>query len=187
MPFMRPCSAFLVFVPAVLLAGCSALLPRAYTNYTGQDAATVFAQDPEGFVGTFYLSVYEKTGNCYDRKERYELGSNVLPSGGTLMSAKVRPGQLMALQQLYSAGQWAMVDGKMTYNKDGFTESRWVSFIPEPGKRYFLDPALGAREIPSDYPVTAYTKATSIFSDFKTPLKRNWDPKNRCQHLIGGS
>lgn len=111
------------------------------------------------------------------------------------MSAKVRPGQLMALQQLYSAGQWVVVDGKVQYNKDGFTESRWASFIPEPGKRYFLAPALGVREIRSDYPtirlsdypVTAYTEASRVFSDFKTPLKLNWDVRNRCQHLIGGS
>lgn len=187
MPSFRLIIPFVALIPAVFLSGCSALLPRDYTNYTGQDAATVFAQDPKGFVGTFYLSVYEKKGTCFDRIERYELGSNVLPSEGRLMTAKVRPGQLMALQQLYSTGKVAVVEGKIKYNKDGFVASRWVAFIPEPGKRYFLDPALGAREIPSSYSVTADTQAARVFSDFTTPLKLNWDPKNLCQHLIGGS
>ena len=103
------------------------------------------------------------------------------------MSTRVKPGQPVALQQLDSEGKLAVVEGKMKYNKDGFTESRWVAFIPEPGKRYFLDPALGVREIPSDYSVTADTQPARVFSDFKTPLTLNWDPKNRCQHLIGGS
>lgn len=187
MPFSRHVRALIALAPAAFLAGCSALLPLDYTNYEGQDAATVYAQDPQDFVGTFYLSVYEKKETCFDRTERYELGSDVLPSEGRLMSARVRPGRLMALQQLYSAGKLAVVEGKMEYNKDGFTESRWVAFIPEPGKRYFLDPALGVREIPSGYPVTADTKPARVFSDFKTPLTLNWDPKIRCQHLIGGS
>ena len=187
MPFFHHVKTSIALAPALFLAGCPILLPLDYTNYEGQDAATVYVQDPQDFVGTFYLSVYEKKGGCFDRTERFELGSNILPSEGQLMSAKVKPGRLMALQQLYHSGsQWALIDGKMTYNRDGFTESRWVSFIPEPGKRYFLDPVLGAREIPSDYQVTVHTKPSVVFSDFKTPLKLNWDAKNRCQHLIGG-
>ncbi|MGL3998565.1 hypothetical protein ACR3LR_01875 [Pantoea eucalypti] len=80
--------------------GSSTLLPLDYKNYEGKDAATVVAINPKGFVGTFYLSVYEKKGSCYDRTERYQLESNLIPSAGHVMTGKVKPGRLMTLQQL---------------------------------------------------------------------------------------
>ncbi|MEA9393622.1 hypothetical protein SJI19_24415 [Acerihabitans sp. TG2] len=168
-----------------LLAGCSALLPLDYRNYEGKDAATVVVKNPKGFVGTFYLSIYEKKGACFNRAERYELDSNFFPSEGRVLTGKVQPGRLMAFQQLNATGPWG--DGTQKYNKAGYVESRWASFIPQPGKRYFLDSHYGVREIPADYAVTVYTEPAKLFSEFKTPVEPNWDATNRCHHLIGGS
>ncbi|MBP2170780.1 hypothetical protein J2125_003972 [Erwinia toletana] len=169
----------------ILLTGCSTLLPLDYRDYEGKDAATVVIKNPKGFVGTFYLSIYEKKGACFDRAERYELDSNILPSEGRVLTGKVQPGRLMAFQRLTTTG--SLGDGTQEYNREGYIESRWVSFIPQPGKHYFLDPYYGVREIPSDYTVTVYTEPAKLFSEFKTPVEPNWDATNRCKHLIGGS
>lgn len=171
----------------IFLAGCSTLLPLDYTDYEGRDAATVVAINPEGFVGTFYLSVYEKKGTCYDRVERYQLESNLIPSAGRVMTGKVKPGRLMAFQQLNTIKSDYDQNGKKTRFPETYLLSQWVPFIPEPGKRYFINTQYGAREISSDYAITVNSDPEKIASDFKTLPQNNWDARNRCQHLIGGS
>lgn len=110
----------------IFLAGCSTLLPLDYTDYEGKDAATVVAINPEGFVGTFYLSVYEKKGTCYDRVERHQLESNLIPSAGRVMTGKVKPGRLMAFQQLntiksdYDQNGKKRDSRKLNYSHNGF-------------------------------------------------------------------
>ncbi|MDH2067179.1 hypothetical protein [Pantoea sp. GD03673] len=180
---MRISAFFLV----IFLTGCSTLLPLNYTDYEGKDAATVVAINPQGFVGTFYLSVYEKKGTCYDRIDRYQLASNLIPSAGRVMTAKVKPGRLMAFQQLNTIESDYDQYGKKTRFSQSYLLSQWVPFIPQPGKRYFLDAKYGAREISADYAITVHSDPARIASTFKTPPRNNWDARNRCQHLIGGS
>lgn len=175
------------FFPVIFLNGCSTLLPLNYTDYEGKDAATVVAINPEGFVGTFYLSVYEKKGTCYDRVDRHQLESNLIPSAGRVMTAKVKPGRLMAFQQLNTIMSDYDRQGKKTRFPESYLLSQWVPFIPQAGKRYFIDTKYGAREISLDYAITVYSDPARIASDFKTLPRDNWDARNRCQHLIGGS
>lgn len=173
--------------PAIILVGCSTLLPLDYKNYEGKDAATVVAINPKGFVGTFYLSVYEKKGSCYDRTERYQLESNLIPSAGHVMTGKVKPGRLMALQQLNTIKSDYDEKGKKTKHQETYLLSQWVPFIPQPRKHYFIDTEYGVREISSDYVITVNSDRAKIASDFIKNPQYNWDARNRCQHLIGGS
>lgn len=55
MPVIPKVMRIATFFTVIFLTGCSTLLPLNYTDYEGQDAATVVAINPEGFVGTFYL------------------------------------------------------------------------------------------------------------------------------------
>lgn len=180
-------SRLVAFIPASLLAGCSALLPLDYKDYSGADAATLVVQEYKGHVGTLYVAFYEKKGDCYDRVERYELDSSVLGADGSVITRKVPPNRLVAFQQLTGGGPNAVVAGQYLYNPSGYVITQWVSLIPKPGKRYFLAPRYGAREIPESYTITPKTNPANVFTEFQTVPEPSWDVNKRCTHLVGGS
>lgn len=171
---------------ALVLSGCSALLPLDYKDYAGPDAATLVVQHKKGSVGTLYVAFYEKKGACYDRVQRYELDSSVFGAEGSVISRKIPPGKLVAFQQIYAIGNLAMIDGEMKYNREGYSGIQWIPLIPQPGKRYYVALNYGAREIPASYSITVNTDPGKVFTEFKNELKPNWDAKQRCRHLIGG-
>ncbi|WP_277976077.1 hypothetical protein [Pantoea endophytica] len=174
---------FKITASALLLSGCSALLPLNYKDYSGSDAATLVIQQREEQSGMLYVSFYEKKGDCYDRMERFQLSPDMWDMSKKVITHKIPPGKLIAVQQLYSAGE-----SKLTM--DTFTTYegvQWIPIISQPGKRYYFAVNYGVREIPADYTITAETDPRVVFSKFKQEPQPNWDAHKICQHLIGGS
>lgn len=172
---------------AFVLTGCSALLPMNYKDYPGTDAATLVVQHRQGEVGTLYVSFYEKKGTCYDRVDRYELDSSALGAEGSVISRKIPPGKLVAFQQIRAIGHFATIDGKMQYDRDGFSEIQWIPLIAQPNKRYYVALNYGVRVIPATYMIKENTNPQEVFSEFRDEVKPTWDANKRCPHLIGGS
>lgn len=168
---------------ALMLSGCSALLPMNYKDYPGPDAATLVIQQREDQRGMLYVSFYEKKGDCYDRMERYQLNPDMWDMNKKLITHKLPPGKLIAVQQIYSAAPARFT--MTTYTT--YTGIQWIPVISQPGKRYYFAVNYGVREIPADYAITSDTDPRKVFSEFKQIPQPNWDAGKRCQHLIGGS
>lgn len=167
----------------LVLSGCSALLPLNYKDYSGSDAATLIIQQREEQRGMLYVSFYEKKGDCYDRIQRYQLSPYMWDMSKKLITHKMPPGKLIAVQQLYSAGE-----SRLTLTSYTTLEGiQWIPLMSQPGKRYYFAVNYGVREIPADYAITSDTDPRKVFSEFKQEPQPNWDAHKRCQHLIGGS
>ena len=166
----------------LLLSGCSALLPLNYKDYAGHDAASLVVQQREAQPGMLYISFYEKKGDCYDRMERYQLSPDMWDMSKKLITHKIQPGRLIAVQQLYNAGDKQVLGSRINYNG-----TQWIPIISQPGKRYYFAVNYGVREVPTDYPIDADTTPAKVFSEFNQIPQPNWDAHKICKHLIGGS
>lgn len=167
----------------LVTSGCSALLPLNYKDYQGPDAATLVMQQRDAQPGMLYLLFYEKKGDCYDRMARYQLSPDMWDMSKKLITHKIPPGKLIAVQQLYNAGE-----AKLTMTSYTTMQGvQWIPVISQPGKRYYFAVNYGVREIPADYVITSDTDPRNVFSEFKQIPQPNWDAHKRCEHLIGGS
>ncbi|MBP2199083.1 hypothetical protein [Pantoea cypripedii] len=171
----------LVAVASVLvLSGCSTLLPLNYKGYTGSDAATLVVQQREDMRGMLYINFYEKKEDCFDLTDSYQLSPDMMDMGKKLITQKIPPGKLIAVQKLYSAGRPVLTMTSYTT----YTGVQWIPLIAQPGKRYYVAANYGVREIPPDYLITADTDPRKVFSEFKQKLQPNWDANKRCKHLL---
>jgi len=169
---------------ALMLSGCSTVLPLDYKNYTGSDAATLVVQHKKGEGGLFYMAFFEKKGECYNRIDRYELNYSASVSEGSVISYRIPPGKIVGIEQIRSIGNFAKIDGKFVYHSAGYTEIQWIPFITQPGKRYFVTWDYGVRVIPAAYTITSDTNPQKVFSEFTQKPEPNWNANQRCKHFL---
>ncbi|RPD97861.1 hypothetical protein BBB56_16840 [Candidatus Pantoea deserta] len=169
---------------ALMLSGCSTVLPLDYKNYTGPNAATLVVQHKKGEGGLFYLAFYEKKGECYDRIERYELNFSASATKGSVISYQIAPGKFVVVEQSHGIGNFAKIEGKFVYHSAGYSETQWIPFITQPGKRYFVARDYGVRVIPANYSITPDTNPAKVFRDFPQQQEPNWNANQRCPHLL---
>ncbi|QOL15361.1 hypothetical protein HGI48_14820 [Dickeya dianthicola] len=100
-----------------------------------------------------------------------------------LITQKIPPGRLIAVQQLYRSGQPVLTLTSYTT----FEGVQWIPVIVQPGKRYYFEVNYGAWEIPADYPITSGTDPGKLFNKFTQSPQPNWDARKRSPHLIGVS
>lgn len=161
------------FLSALLLSGCSNILPLDYSQYEGSDAATIYARNYEGSVGTIYITTYKyvDTDACFDMDTRYELDSNVFAASGNVIKAKIKPGNFYAYEQTRNYGRY-------------IADSR-LSFIPEPGKTYYIMQNERIFEIPDSEVISMNTDEQKLFNQYGKNLVKGWPAKNKCKNFMG--
>ncbi|PIF07527.1 hypothetical protein [Candidatus Pantoea floridensis] len=169
-----------VLTSALILSGCSNLLPRQHKDYTGSDAATLVIQQEE-VAGIVTLLYYENKGECYDRIEIYTVRPNMFDSSRRIFTLKIQPGKLLAVQQIYNTK-------KQFYPLGPFSTVQVIKklpFIPQSGKRYYFAVDRGVHEIPNDYVITSNTDPQKVISEFPQPAQPSWDSTRICRHTWG--
>lgn len=169
-----------VFASALILSGCSNLVPRQHKDYTGPDAATLVIQQEE-IAGVVTLLYYENKGECFDRSETYTVKPSMFDTSKRVFTHKIQPGKLLAVQQIYNVK-------KQSYSWGPFTTVQVIKklpFIPQSGKRYYFAVDRGVHEIPNDYVITANTDPQKVISEFPQLAQPSWDATRLCQHIWG--
>ncbi|EKN4067455.1 TPA: hypothetical protein ACPY4Y_000112 [Yersinia enterocolitica] len=161
-----------IATPLTLLTGCSHLLPLDYQGYNNADAATIYIQNDKGNVGTTYIAKYHyvKADACYQMDTRYELNSNILAADGNIIESKIEPGGFYAVEQSLSQGP------RVAYLS--------ASFVPEPGKHYFISPGYGSAEIPDNLKITLSMDKDEIFQQYGKDRVKGWPVRNYCKNFV---
>lgn len=178
--FLNNSLSLVVLISTLVLSGCSNLVPRQHSDYTGSDAATLLIHQ-QGGDGYFTLLNYENKGECYDRTETHTFQSGSLDTSRRIFTLKIQPGKLLAVQQIYA-------DKKQFYPLGPYATVQVIKkfpFIPQPGKRYYFAVNRGVHEIPNDYVITSYADPEKVTSEFPKLAQPSWDATRLCQHIWG--
>ncbi|QDY44248.1 hypothetical protein [Candidatus Pantoea soli] len=172
--------SLVVLTSALILSGCSNLVPRLHQDYTGSDAATLLIQQEE-IAGSVTLLRYENKGECYDRTETYTVKPSMFDTSRRVFILKIQPGKLLAVQQIYTVRKQSFPLGPFT----NYHLIKKLPFIPQPGKRYYFAVDRGVHEIPNDYLITSNTDPKKVISEFPQLAQPSWDASKLCQHIYG--
>ncbi|MDU2731641.1 MULTISPECIES: hypothetical protein [Pantoea] len=172
--------SLVVLTSALILSGCASLVPHQHKDYTGSDAATLVIQQEE-IAGVVTLLHYENTGECYDRSETYTIKPSMFDTSRRVFTLKIQPGQLLAVQQIYSAKKQSFPLGPFVT----VDVIKKLPFIPQQGKRYYFAVDRGVHVIPDDFLITSNTDPQKVISEFPQLAQPSWDATRLCQHIWG--
>ena len=177
--FLNNTLPLVVLTSALILSGCSNLVPRLHKDYTGSDAATLVIQQEGGGVVT--LLYYENKGECYNRSETYTVNPSMFDTSRRIFTLKIQPGKLLAVQQIYTIKKQSFPLGPFA----DYDVIKKLPFIPQPEKRYYFAVDRGVHEIPNDYVITSNTDPEKVTSEFPKLAQPSWDATRLCQHIWG--
>lgn len=123
--FLNNSLSLVVLISTLVLSGCSNLVPRQHSDYTGSDAATLLIHQ-QGGDGYFTLLNYENKGECYDRTETHTFQSGSLDTSRRIFTLKIQPGKLLAVQQIYADKKTILSFGTICHGPG----DKEVSFYP---------------------------------------------------------